>query len=1001
MNTLKNHVLLNASLLLLPAISLAQEQAPASPAPAAPAASTVAPLTDQPVKLNPFEVSADSDKGYAALNSNSITRFNTELDKLPVSADIFDQTFMTDVAATTVEDMIQTYSAGAGYNGPAGTVTGSSQPGDRNGNSYIQLRGQSTPVMQRDGLMPVGAFGNPGSTGVGSTSNFDLERVEVIDGPQALLYSGGGPGGVINVVSKQARFGQTLGNVVTRVDQYGSKLAQMDYNVGTSNFAVIVSLLDQSTSSRRINIGAKTDGQYIQMAWKPFSNTTIRIETEQTVNFRYVPTAATLTAPTTDPRNGLGSAYLLAANETGATNPATGLPYPSGAVDNGRLNWSNYASYAGWQQTELTVNDFSSISAETEWLPWLSTQIAVGYDPYEDSRFNQTLSFYAPGASGNNLPGWTAGLTPGGDTWEPAVTKGIRFSALATNSFFNGNAKSQTIVGDDYVRTLIGQIAEEYVQADSNWNVVINPGVAQTGYTVVPKQEWSVDNGFVQYPLGNPIGKRITIGGVNYIRELTNPVNPALIGPANPTGAVLSSGNYILTKIINGGIFGANFTQWFDGKVTTMVGMRFANSQEVRINQGASGSASQWFNTHVESKSFNLGATYQVFSWLHPYAEWSSSYQPPFLENATDPYSAPPKASIGYSTEAGLKLATPNAGISGQIAYFHTSARDNPYLVSSTISSDINPGGLNGGGGGSYIDESISSQGVNATLTAAPSRNLRLRFSAAWTNGTLGRTVTYPQLYNDQFNENSSGQVTYADGTVVYVNPTFNSTSPHATATTPGAIPLTVTSLSTPGNVYFANPTVVNGAISSSSNAATVLKLADPVHGSILTGNSLLPISAYQLNTALTGIAPPGVVVAARAGQFTTGSPVYSVSSTGVYTFPSGLLNGFSIGGSVNLNWKYQAYYYYSVPPTTATIFTDVPSLYYQPDLVQFNLISSYTRKFRRVTWSTQLNITNLFNRYEVAFLPSTSTGFTIPTAEGATYFGTPRAYTWSNTIRF
>src|SRR5438552_10361885 len=144
------------------------------------------------------------------------------MEMIPVSDDIFTETFMKDLALTSVEDAVQGYSAGAGY--ASGVDNGSSsgasnQPGDRNGNAYIQLRGMNTPAMQRDGFMPVGAFGNPGSTAVGRTDNFDLERVEVIMGPQALLYGGGGAGGVINTVSKQARFGgRSRGSAAFRVD---------------------------------------------------------------------------------------------------------------------------------------------------------------------------------------------------------------------------------------------------------------------------------------------------------------------------------------------------------------------------------------------------------------------------------------------------------------------------------------------------------------------------------------------------------------------------------------------------------------------------------------------------------------------------------------------------------------------------------------------------------------------------------------------------------------
>lgn len=44
--------------------------------------------TGEIVELSAFEVQADSDTSYGALNSASITRFAVEMDKMPVSADI-------------------------------------------------------------------------------------------------------------------------------------------------------------------------------------------------------------------------------------------------------------------------------------------------------------------------------------------------------------------------------------------------------------------------------------------------------------------------------------------------------------------------------------------------------------------------------------------------------------------------------------------------------------------------------------------------------------------------------------------------------------------------------------------------------------------------------------------------------------------------------------------------------------------------------------------------
>jgi hypothetical protein len=52
----------------------------------------------------------------------------------------------------------------------------------------------------------------------------------------------------------------------------------------------------------------------------------------------------------------------------------------------------------------------------------------------------------------------------------------------------------------------------------------------------------------------------------------------------------------------------------------------------------------------------------------------------------------------------------------------------------------------------------------------------------------------------------------------------------------------------------------VTGQIRSGSNAANVLAVVDPVHGPILTGATGLPMSATQINPALSGVNPPGTL---------------------------------------------------------------------------------------------------------------------------------------------
>jgi outer membrane receptor protein involved in Fe transport len=1009
----------------LPSAVRAQAVAPAVPPVASRPVAT--PGKSEVVELTAFEVQADRDNSYGALNSASITRFNVELDKMPVSADIFTDTFMKDVAATSVEDVVMAYSAGVGYSSPIdnGTGTGASnQPGDRVGNAYIQIRGMNTPQMTRDGFMPVGAFGNPGSTGVGRTDNFDIERVEVILGPQSLLYGGGaGAGGAINVTSKMARFGRegllrsAKGSVLYRIDQHGSKRGELDFGVGNHWFAARLAFLKESARSRRINVGGTTDGQYGQLAFRFFQETlptTIRISVQQTMNLRRLPRSLTLTAPTTGPRadsrNGQSLRYLLATGQAGATNPVTGAAYGTGAILNGNLHWDNVDSFAaGNMQQDPISNDYSSITIDTKWTSWLTTQVAAGYDDYRERRLNPGASFFAPMSGTNTTNDWVMGVTPQ-DSWQPADTKGGRIAALVTKDFFNGRAKTQTILGTDFVRTNMAQIDYRWFQADSNWNVIVAPGTtitsANSGRTLVGNLFWPVNNGPVLYPFDDPAKDRATWNGINYVRALLNQPQPNLVTPENPLGLPFTSGNFIRTMILNKGIYGANYTQWFGGRLNTLMGFRQAEAISDRF-QHPSGTA-RWLRV-AKSTNFNLGVDFSFNKWLHPYIEYSDSVQPPFLGNASDPLGDPPSSSHGKGGEIGLKFNEAQGKYSGTIKYYHVVDDPSLYNIPGEVRDQISPGGLNGGGGGTNVNVGRLTTGFEILFTANPTRNWRMRFSAAAQDGKIGDAKSYEQKYNDQFYANAARQVTYRNGALVYVNGAAANAAQATVvdATTAGAVPLTIDMLSSPGSVYFTNPDPTSGRIQSGSVGGTILRGVNNAarinaNGPILTGEIRLPISQLQLNKTLAGINTPGVIVATREGDKTTNYPEYSANFTSNYVFTGEhWLKGFSLGGTVSMSWNQRAYYYYASPVNAANALTLRRTLYHAPDTQQVNGILGYSRKFGRYTWSTQVNVSNLFNHYNVRIIPNGTTGFNNVQNLNATFYQQPRVYQWTNTVRF
>ena len=65
-------------------------------------------------------------------------------------------------------------------------------------------------------------------------SLYNLEQVEVLRGPNALLFGRGGTGGIINRVTKKAVIGEEFGSVDVGTDTFGSLDLAYDYNVSST-----------------------------------------------------------------------------------------------------------------------------------------------------------------------------------------------------------------------------------------------------------------------------------------------------------------------------------------------------------------------------------------------------------------------------------------------------------------------------------------------------------------------------------------------------------------------------------------------------------------------------------------------------------------------------------------------------------------------------------------------------------------------------------------------
>lgn len=971
--------------------------------PSAPAAKQ----NDQTVLLNVFEVSADRDDSYGALNSNSITRFNTELAKLPISADIYNEAFMRDINATNVEQMISEYTAGSGFaSNDAAASSDASQPGERQANASIRLRGLTAPAMLRDAFMSLQTYSNTGSTATGVTSSFDLERTEVIMGPQSLLYGSGGGGGVINLVSKQARFNKGLnGNFRFRTDGFGSKIETLDVGWGTRKFAARAAFIDQHQNTRRVNIGNDLKGQYVQLAWQPLDNTVIRLSGTQTWNFRTYGTNLTVnaTSANNDARHNQFLRYLLATNqlERAATGPSNG-----GVIAGGGVNWGNVDSWFGDSRSERTLDTLGMLTVETKWSRTVTSQFAIGYKDFYNQLFTESTSaLLAPGAANNTTGVWAIGATGTGlqRNIQPGRAFPARFSVAFDNSLFHDRARAQSIVGVDYLRMRNAFINYNYFLADANGNPVVNPAVAaNNGRTNLPAVVWPMVNQPTMHPISgwSPGQERFVFQGRNYVLLQSNPANVFPRTVDNPHGVTPGGSNYNIDNARNKGVYGVTDVAWLQGKLHTLAGFRYAHSYVRRESQGTAITA---FNTESGATkinddkflSYNVGANYALREWLRPYFSVSDSYSQPAGAN-NDPLGNTLKSAHAVGEEAGVKVQNASGTISGALALYHVNAKNEAFTVTSQLSGYINPSGLNGRFGGApsvWMNVDRKSTGAEMLVTANPTRNWRMRFSAATASGENANSRSYPTVYNDQFYANSQGQVTYKNGQVVFVPPAFSAANLTVAQGTPGAIPLTIAMLSTPGSPYYTTPQPITGAITANSNGGRVLQFVHPQNGPILTGATGLPISQIQINPGFT---PPTAIPVTKAGEGTTNYSTLSANFTSMYSFSEGMLRGLRAGGTAFVSWKNRRYYYY---PNGVNL-EGTRNLFSLPTQSRFDVILAYDWRLRgRYSLGVQLNVRNVINHYKVIITPNAVTGWAGP--NGAIFSGEPRSWEFSTTLGF
>lgn len=164
-------------------------------------------------ELSPFVVASSSDDvGYISSNSTSGTSINMLTRDLPMPLEVLNQELITDLGATDFKEALD-YSAGVftqSFQTSSSAVQGFGESSPSSVGSVndpfqnaISIRGYSVPNQQRMGFRVGGIVPSYGVVLGGNTDSITTERLEVVRGPQALLYGTNVLSGIVNIMAKR------------------------------------------------------------------------------------------------------------------------------------------------------------------------------------------------------------------------------------------------------------------------------------------------------------------------------------------------------------------------------------------------------------------------------------------------------------------------------------------------------------------------------------------------------------------------------------------------------------------------------------------------------------------------------------------------------------------------------------------------------------------------------------------------------------------------------
>ncbi|MCG8526107.1 MAG: hypothetical protein MI748_06990 [Opitutales bacterium] len=222
-------------------------------------------LDEDVYELSPFLIESD-EQGWIATETLAGSRMRTNFQDIATQVEVLTMDFMDDFSFNS-PDEAAIYS----LNVENGSEFTNSQSGSRMGNTgAMRVRGLSAGTRSREFFEIYHR-----------TDNYNLERVTISSGPNAILFGTGSPAGAIDVSLSRAYFNDR-GTVAVQFDSWGSERYEFDYNkvLIEDKLAVRVALLNEDKHFDVDYTGEQSRRFYGTLTYRPFEKTRISLHYE-------------------------------------------------------------------------------------------------------------------------------------------------------------------------------------------------------------------------------------------------------------------------------------------------------------------------------------------------------------------------------------------------------------------------------------------------------------------------------------------------------------------------------------------------------------------------------------------------------------------------------------------------------------------------------------------------------------------------------------------------